>query len=266
MCKYFNHSPVCFLLIVLVGLALLGGCEKKDVAGPVPTYTYKIMASYPHDPDASTQGLVIDKGILYEGTGQYGRSSLRRVDLQSGEGLQLHTLPAQLFGEGVTVFGDTIIQLTWKAGVGFVYEKESFKLLRIFKYPGEGWGITHDGKNLIMSDGSDTIRFLNPETFEEERSIKVADQNGPVSLLNELEYVKGTIYANVWKTDRIALIAPETGKVAGWLDLQGILPQEPQSKKQAGVLNGIAYDADNEALYITGKLWPVIFQIDPFED
>ena len=223
------------------------------------------MASYPHDSEASTQGLVIDNGVLYEGTGSYGKSSLRRVDLQSGEVLQLHKLPSQFFGEGVTVFGNRIIQLTWKAGVGFVYEKSSFKQVQVFKYPGEGWGITHDGKNLIMSDGSATLRFLNPETFEETRRINVADASGPVALLNELEYVNGTIYANVWKTDRIALIDPETGKVTGWLDLTGILPQGSQNKKQTGVLNGIAYDADNEALYITGKLWPMLFRIETYK-
>jgi glutamine cyclotransferase len=206
--------------------------------------------------------LVIDNGVLFEGTGIYGKSSLRRVDLQSGKILQMHQLPSQLFGEGITVFGNNIIQLTWKAGVGFVYDKNSFKLLRIFKYPGEGWGLTQDGKNLIMSDGSSIIRFLNPETFEEERRINVSDAGGPVARLNELEYVKGTIYANVWKTDRIALIDPETGKVTGWLDLKGILPENSQSMKHIGVLNGIAYDAGNESLYITGKLWPLLFQIE----
>jgi glutamine cyclotransferase len=176
----------------------------------------------------------------------------------------MHTLPSQFFGEGVTVFGTRIMQLTWKSGVVFVYDKSSFKLLRIFSYPGEGWGITHDGKNLIMSDGSATLRFLNPETFEEDRRINVADESGPVAMLNELEYVKGTIYANVWKTDRIVLIDPETGKVTGWLDLTGILPKESQSKRYIGVLNGVAYDSGNEALYITGKLWPQLFRIEPF--
>jgi len=257
-----RRIPKCFFIFVLACIALLGGCEKKDAAGPVPVFTYRVIASYPHDPEASTQGLVIDNGVLFEGTGQYGRSSLRRVDLQSGQVQQLHSLPSQLFGEGITVFGNRIIQLTWKSGVGFVYAKDSFKLQRIFKYPGEGWGITHDGKNLIMSDGSATIRFLNPETFEVERRINVADKTGPVALLNELEYVKGTIYANVWKTDTIALIDPETGKVTGWLDLEGILGQEQQGKHHSGVLNGIAYNADEQALYVTGKLWPLLFQIE----
>ena len=264
MRRLFKLIPVFFLVFVLAGTVLLGGYEKNDLAVQAPALPCKIITSYPHDPHAYTQGLVIDNGNMYEGTGIYGKSSLRRVDLQSGKVLQLHKLPSQLFGEGVTVFGNKIIQLTWKAQIGFVYEKSSFKLLQIFRYAGEGWGITHDGENLIMSDGSATIRFLNPETFEEERRITVSDETGPVASLNELEYVKGTIYANVWKTDRIALIDPESGKVTGWLDLTGILPEKSQSAMNIGVLNGIAYDAGNDALYITGKLWPLLFQIEPF--
>ena len=263
MDRHFKYIPVCFLFFLLACLVLPGRAAEVELPGPTPTLTYKVVASYPHDPDASTQGLVIDKGFLYESTGLYGKSSLRRVDLQSGDVSQLHKLPSRFFGEGVTVFGNRIIQLTWKSQVGFVYEKNSFKQQRVFSYPGEGWGITHDGKNLIMSDGSATIRFLNPETFAEERRINVTDEKGPVTLLNELEYVKGTIFANVWKTDRIALIDPETGKVTGWLDLVGILPEESQGKGDIGVLNGIAYDADNEALYITGKRWPLLFRIEP---
>ena len=263
MLRHFKYIPIYFLFFILACLVLPGRSAEIELLDPTPTFTYKVIASYPHDPDASTQGLVIDNGILYEGTGKYEKSSLRRVDLQSGEVLQLHKLPSRFFGEGVTVFGNRIIQLTWKSQLGFVYEKDSFKQQRVFKYPGEGWGITHDGKNLIMSDGTDTIRFLNPETFEEERRINVADERGPVAWLNELEYVKGTIFANVWKTDRIALIDAKTGKVTGWLDLTGILPKKSQSRRDIGVLNGIAYDADNEALYITGKHWPMLFQIEP---
>jgi glutamine cyclotransferase len=259
---HFKRIPVYFLGLVLVGSLLLGGCGLNDLADPVPTLSYKIMRTYHHDPDAFTQGLVIDMGVLYESTGNYGKSTLRRVDLSSGDILQLYALPAQFFGEGITVFDNKIIQLTWKSGVGFVYEKNSFTLLQIFRYPGEGWGITQDGKNLIMSDGSSTIRFLNPETFEEERRINVTDESGPVTLLNELEYVRGTIYANVWKTNRIALINPETGKVTGWLDLTGIMTKELPQKKDSGVLNGIAYDSGKEALYITGKNWPLLFQIE----
>ena len=263
MHRHLKHIPLYFLFFVLVGIVLSARGEKTESAGPAPTLTYKIIRSYPHDPDAYTQGLVIDNGVLYEGTGIYGKSSLRKVDLQSGRVLQLHKLPPQFFGEGVTVMDNRVIQLTWRAHVGFVYEKSNFKLERIFKYPGEGWGITHDGKNLIISDGSAFLRFLNPETFVEEKRINVTDEHGPVPLLNELEYVEGTIYANVWKTDRIALINPETGRVKGWLDLSGILKKEDKSKGNKGVLNGIAYDADQKALYITGKLWPLLFQIEP---
>jgi glutamine cyclotransferase len=262
MLRHYKRIPLCFLIFVLAGIPLAEKSKNIAQAAQAPAVGCRIIASYPHDPDASTQGLVIDNGVLYEGTGIYGRSTLRMVDLQSGKVLQVHHLASPFFGEGITVFGNRIIQLTWKAGIGFVYDKDNFKLQRIFKYPGEGWGLTHDGKNLIMSDGSAIIRFLNPETFEEEKRITVTDESGPVTLLNELEYVHGTIYANVWKTERIALIDPESGKVTGWLDLASIVPKDPQSKRPFGVLNGIAYDADTGALYVTGKLWPLLFQIE----
>lgn len=260
---HFRHILLFFMVLTPAVILLSGGCGEIEPAPAVPVFSYKIITSYFHDPDAFTQGLVIDNGVLYESTGEYGKSSLRRVDVQSGEILQKHTLPSQFFGEGITVFGNRIIQLTWKSQVGFIYDKNSFKLLQVFRYPGEGWGITHDGKNFIMSDGSSILRFLNTETLEEEKRINVTDGSRPVALLNELEYVKGTIYANVWKTDRIALINPETGKVKGWLDLAGILPKEPLRTRHIGVLNGIAYDSDTEALYITGKRWPFLFQIEP---
>jgi len=260
----YKYISKCLPLIVLTGLILLsfGGCAKIGMQRGIPVLSFRTVHTYPHDPTAFTQGLVIDNGVLYESTGLYSRSSLRRVDLESGKILQQHNLPPQYFGEGITVFGSRIIQLTWKFGVGFIYDKNTFEPLGSFTYPGEGWGITHDGKSLIMSDGSATIRFLNPNTFAEERRINVADETGPVPLLNELEYVRGTIYANVWETNRIALIDPGTGKVKGWLDLTDILPEESLSNRPPGVLNGIAYDADKEAMYITGKLWPLLFHIE----
>jgi len=228
---------------------------------PVPVYGYRIVKTYPHDPEAFTQGLVYVDGVLYEGTGLNGRSSLRRVDLESGRVLQRRDLAREYFGEGIAVFGKRIIQLTWQSRVGFVYDRESFALQRQFSYPTEGWGLTHDGKSLIMSDGTATLRWLDPETFAETRSLEVRDQNGPVVRLNELEFIRGEIYANIWLTDRIARIDPQTGRVTGWIDLRGLLsPAERQSSADA-VLNGIAYDAANDRLFVTGKLWPKLFEI-----
>jgi glutamine cyclotransferase len=205
--------------------------------------------------------LVFEDGVLYEGTGRQGYSTLRRVDLESGDVLQIRKLPDQLWGEGITIFGERIIQLTWQSGVGFVYDKNSFELLKEFHYPTEGWGITHDGKRLIMSDGTSTLRFLDPETFEEIGRIEVYDEDKPVTRLNELEYVQGEIYANVWQTDRIARIAPDTGEVMGWIELAGILSPEDRTESM-DVLNGIAYDAENDRLFVTGKLWPRLFEIE----
>ena len=225
------------------------------------TFTYKVINAYPHDRNAFTQGLVFENGVLYEGTGLRGRSTLRRVELASGDVLQIRKLPDRLFGEGITIFGERIIQLTWQAGVGFVYDKSSFELLEEFNYPTEGWGLTHDGEHLIMSDGTSTLRFLDPETFDEIGRIEVRDKDGPVTRLNELEYVQGEIYANVWQTARIARIAPDTGDVIGWIELAGLLSPEDRGEP-VGVLNGIAYDAENDRLFVTGKLWPRLFEIE----
>jgi glutamine cyclotransferase len=204
---------------------------------------------------------VFEEGLLYEGTGLRGRSTLRLVELNTGEILKLYSLPAQLFGEGVTVFGDKIFQLTWQSQVGFVYDKDSFELLQDFEYPTEGWGITHDGQRLIMSDGTPTLHFLDPETLEEIGRIEVYDQDGPVTSLNELEYIHGIVYANVWKTDRIVMIDPQTGQVTGHIDLTGLLSAEDRVPP-VDVLNGIAFDAAGERLFVTGKLWPKIFEIE----
>jgi len=186
---------------------------------------------------------------------------LRRVELETGKVLQIRQLPDPFFGEGITIFGERIVQLTWQSGVGFVYDKDSFEPLAEFQYPTEGWGITHDGKRLIMSDGSSTLRFLDPETLGEIGRIEVCDEDGPVTRLNELEVVRGEIYANVWQTNRIARIAPHTGDVVGWIDLAGILSAEDRSEP-VDVLNGIAYDAENDRLFVTGKLWPRLFEIE----
>jgi len=228
---------------------------------PIPVYSYEIVNVYPHDRNAYTQGLVFEDGILYEGTGLRGHSTLRKVALETGAVLQLYALPAQLFGEGVTVFGDKIFQLTWQSNAGFVYDKHSFQLLQQFHYPTEGWGITHDGERLIMSDGTSTLHFLDPETLKEIGRIQVYDSEGPVVRLNELEYVQGEIYANVWQTDRIARIDPHTGQVIAWIELEGLLGPEDLSQP-VDVLNGIAYDAQNQRLFVTGKKWPKLFEIE----
>ena len=233
--------------------------EQKTV-DQTPTYGYRVVNRYPHDPNAFTQGLVFADGFLFEGTGLRGRSSLRKVDLTTGTILQYRNLPARFFGEGVTVYHNKVIQLTWRAHVGFVYDKDTFQLIETFHYPTEGWGITHDGEYLIMSDGTSTLYFLNPKTYKNMGLIEVHDRNGPVSNLNELEYVQGLILANVWQTDKIAQISPATGEVVGWIDLRGLLRPEDRIQR-VDVLNGIAYDQVNGRLFVTGKLWPGLFEI-----
>jgi glutamine cyclotransferase len=224
-------------------------------------HTYEVVNTYPHDQNAFTQGLVFEDGALYEGTGLHGRSTLRRVELATGDIAQIRELPAQYFGEGITIYGSKIIQLTWQSNVGFIYDKDSFELLQEFDYPTEGWGITHDDERLIMSDGTSILHFLEPETLEETGRIEVYDSDGPVTRLNELEYVQGEIYANVWGTDHIAIIAPQTGEVIGWIELEGLLGPEDYTEP-IDVLNGIAYDAENDRLFVTGKLWPKLFEIE----
>jgi len=233
----------------------------SSASGEIPVYTYKIVNVYPHDRDAFTQGLVYVDGVLYEGTGLYGRSSLRIVDLETGEPVKLQKLPIDFFGEGITVMGDKLYQLTWKSRLGFVYDRETFDLLKQFTYRSEGWGITHDGERLIVSDGSALLYFWDPETLEELGRVTVRDDKGPVMRLNELEYVNGEVFANVWQTNRIARIDPKTGRVVGWIKLGGLLTKEDMSRP-VDVLNGIAYDAEGDRLFVTGKLWPKLFEIE----
>jgi glutaminyl-peptide cyclotransferase len=222
---------------------------------------YRVVHAYPHDSQAFTQGLVYVDGHLYESTGLNGRSTLREEDLETGRVVQEASVPSQYFAEGLTNWGDTLIQLTWKSHVAFVYDRASFRLLRTFRYPWEGWGLTQDGKHLILSDGSATIHFLNSDTFAEVRSVRVTDHGEPVKDLNELEYIRGEIYANVWMTDKIARISPATGRVLGWIDLTGLLP-EIELRSDDAVLNGIAYDSERRRLFVTGKLWPRVFEIE----
>ena len=234
---------------------------QPTISYPAPVVGYRIVNTYPHDPRAFTQGLVFADGVLYEGTGLRGQSGLRKVDLKTGNILRVRQLSAHFFGEGITIYGNRVIQLTWRAKVGFVYDRQTFQLLDTFNYPSEGWGITHDGKSLIMSDGTSTLYFLDPQTFREVGRLEVHTRDGPVSRLNELEYVQGEIYANVWKTDRIARISPQTGEVVGWIDLEGLLKPEDRNSR-IDVLNGIAYDVKNDRLFVTGKLWPKLFEIE----
>jgi len=237
------------------------GCSVPGNSDGIPVYTYNITNTYPHDRDAFTQGLVFEDGVLYEGTGLFGHSTLRRVELETGDILQIRELSDQFFGEGITIYEDKIIQLTWQSNIGFVYDKDSFELLQEFNYSTEGWGITHDGERLITSDGTSTLHFLDPQTFEEIGQLEVFGNDGPVTRLNELEYIQGEIYANVWQTDRVARIAPQTGRVIGWIDLRGLLTAEDRSEP-VDVLNGIAYDAEADCLFVTGKLWPKLFEIE----
>ena len=215
---------------------------------------------FPHDPDAFTQGLVYDDGFLYEGTGQYGESSIRKVDLETGEAINIYTLAQSLFGEGITIMEDKLYQLTWKSQVGFVYDKESFHLLNRVTYPTQGWGITHDGENLIMSNGTSTIYYLDPEFFTEIRRLEVYNEQGAVNNINELELINGKIYANVWQTDDIIIIDPQTGKVLGQINLKGILKSSERNRR-TDVLNGIAYDEENDRIFVTGKYWSRLFEI-----
>ncbi len=259
-----------FFKILVIGLLVLTGVffiyrysnlEPSTNSNVIPVYIYKVVNTYPHDQSAFTEGLVFEDGVLYEGTGLRGYSNLRRVKLETGEILQICELPPQFFGEGVTVYGNKIIQLTWQSHIGFVYDKYSFKLLQEFNYPDEGWGITHDGKHLIMSDGTATLHFLDPETFKEISQIEVSANDIPVTRINELEYIQGEIYANIWQTERIARIDHLTGQVIGWIDLKGILSPEDDSET-VDVLNGIAYDLKNSRLFVTGKFWPKLFEIE----
>jgi glutamine cyclotransferase len=221
---------------------------------------YRVVNAWPHDPRAFTQGLVYIDGHLYESTGLNGRSSLRMVDLVTGQVQQRVDLPSQYFGEGLAAWESTIIQLTWQNHVAFVYDRFSFRQLRTIPCPWEGWGLTEDGKSLILSDGSSTLRFLDPETFHELREIAVRDRGKLVDKLNELEYIHGEIFANIWYSDRIARISPATGAVLGWIDLSGLLNPAERADPDA-VLNGIAWDAARDRLFVTGKFWPKLFEI-----
>jgi glutamine cyclotransferase len=227
----------------------------------VPVFGYHVVNVYPHDTSAFTQGLIYHEGQLYEGTGLNGESSLRRVELATGQVLQRIDLPDAYFGEGIALFDDRIYQLTWQNKVGLIYDRASFTQIGTWSYETEGWGLTHDGRQLIMSDGSATIRFLDPQTLAVQRSIQVRAEGQPLTRLNELEYIDGQIYANIWQTDWIVRIDPQSGAVTAWIDLSGLLPPE-ERQPNTDVLNGIAYDPTTDRLFVTGKRWPKLYEIE----
>lgn len=235
--------------------------EAATTTETIPTYSYKIKNTWPHDRRAYTQGLIFLDGILWESTGQYGSSSLRKVELKTGKVLKQISVPPKYFAEGMTVFHNKVFQLTWQEHKGFIYDPDTFQKQSEFTYTGEGWGLTHDGESLIMSDGTHQIRFLDPATLQTKRTISVFDAGEPVEQLNELEYIDGEIYANVYQTDRIARIDPRTGKITGWIDLTGLLKTKERTGEE-DVLNGIAYDEAGKRLFVTGKMWPRLFEIE----
>lgn len=247
-----------FCLAILMFLGPAEGWGKRQAE---KRYAFRVVKSYPHDPQAFTQGLFFHAGYLYEGTGLYGNSSLRRVDLATGRVERIHYLARDYFGEGISLCRGQIYQLTWQSRVGFIYELHSFRQIGSFNYDTEGWGLTCDGRLLIMSDGSNILRFIEPIGMKVVKTLAVTAQSGPVFGLNELEYIKGMIYANVWNTELIALISPRNGFVQGWLDLTGLRADLGEASRP-DVLNGIAYDEEKDRLFVTGKFWPKLYQIE----
>jgi glutamine cyclotransferase len=253
---FFVSSLVVLLSVTTFVLTNFG---KRDDTSTAPHYTFSLMNTYPHDSNAFTEGLVYDDGYLYESTGLYGSSTLRCVDLQTGNVLRETPLPSQFFGEGIAVVNNTIVQLTWKSHVGFVYDKNSFALISNFSYSTEGWGLTFDGEHLIMSNGSDVLSLYNPRSYLEIGQIKVHDGNSPVFDLNELEFINGEVYANVWHSNEIVAINPGNGQVKFWINLSGLAGSAVYNSES--VLNGIAYDSASNQLLVTGKNWPQIYEI-----
>ncbi len=247
------RAPI--LSVLLAAVMVQTGCRAAT-----PVDGYKIVATFPHSTESYTEGFLYLDGLFYEGTGLEGHSEVLAIQPETGKVLQHIDLPPQYFGEGIVDWGANLYEWTWQSHVCFVYDRFSLRLIKQFSYTGEGWGMTRTAKELITSDGTNVLRFRNPETFAETRHIAVKDGNTPVSQLNELEYVKGEIYANVWHADRIARISPSDGHVIGWIDLSGILPDSEKVNGES-VLNGIAYDAKRDRLFVTGKQWPRIFEI-----
>jgi glutamine cyclotransferase len=256
-----NKLILCVLTVLIIAISasiVVFRLNSPQTEEP-QVYSFTIVNTYPHDRNAFTQGLLIDDGFLYESTGLYGNSSLRRVELENGQVLQIYTLSPQYFGEGIAAYEGKIIQLTWQSQTGFVYDEGSFEFLQKFDYSTEGWGITYDGSHLIMSDGTSTLYFLDPENFQKTGQIEVHDSAGSIDNLNELEYIKGDVYANIWMKERIAIINPQTGQIKGWINMTGL--QSTQNQDMNDVLNGIAFDEKADRLFVTGKRWSQLFEI-----
>jgi glutamine cyclotransferase len=260
--RWLVYIGVAAVGLILVLIFERGGIPRGPIIGSdTPIYTYRIVNEYPHDPAAFTQGLAYEDGILYEGTGRRGRSSLREVDLQTGRVLKMQRLPQDLFGEGIAVRGDSIFQLTLDAQTVLIHDRQTFDIEGELTYSTHGWGLTYDGRDFIMSDGTSALHFMDPASFARRSQIIVKDGRRAVLGLNELEFVKGEIFANVWRTDFIVRISPRTGAVTGWLDLTGLLSAQLRTDS-TDVLNGIAYDAAGDRLFVTGKHWPRLFEIE----
>jgi glutamine cyclotransferase len=241
-------------------LLLLGALVQIGSAATAPVSGYKVIAKYPHSTQSFTEGFFYLDGLFYEGTGLNGHSAITVTQPETGKLLQRLELPPQYFGEGIVDWGPNIYEWTWQSHLCFVYDRFSLRRVGQFTYEGEGWGMTHTGNEIVTSDGTATLRFRNPDNFKETRHIVVTDGTMPVERLNELEYIKGEIYANVWHVDRIARISPRDGHVTGWIDLAGLLPAD-QKVNEESVLNGIAYDAKHDRIFVTGKQWPAVFEI-----
>jgi glutamine cyclotransferase len=256
-----NHLSLFIALLLAAVVLAPSGRVPALPTQRAPVYGYKVINVYPHDPTAYTQGLVFHDGFLLESTGLHGQSSLRQVELTTGRVLKKIDVPREYFAEGISILGRSVFQLTWTSGKCFIYDLDTFKKAAEAGYEGEGWGLATDGRSLIMSDGTDRIRFIDPNGFKNVRTIAVRDGDAPVRNLNELDFVKGEVLANVWQTDRIARIDPSSGRVLGWIDLAGILPERERGFDPENVLNGIAYDRRRNRLFITGKRWPKLFEI-----
>lgn len=246
-------------LVGLIAFAIISNAQPGDE--PTKIQTAKVVASYPHDADAFTQGLIVVGNVLFEGTGHYGRSTLRKVDLATGKVEKSMQLAAEYFGEGITIVGERIYQVTWKEGICFVYDKNTLQVLGTLRYAGEGWGLTNDGTHLYLSDGKSTIRVLDPETLKVVRRIRVKQGRRYIDKLNELEFIDGEIYANIWYSDQIVRIDPQSGEVLGWIDCGSVYPARQRPDREH-VLNGIAYDQTSGKIFITGKNWPQLYEIE----
>jgi glutaminyl-peptide cyclotransferase len=246
------------LAALALGLAVLAAVPARAA---VPVYGYTVVHTYPHDPGAFTEGLFYLNGFLYESTGLEGKSDIRKVDLATGKVLQRHAIDPKYFGEGIIAWKGRLAELTWQTQIGFTYDLSTFKPRSTFHYPGEGWALTHDDKRIIMSDGTPQLRFLDPATLAETGRLNVTINGRPLAMLNELEWVKGEVLANVWQTNYIVRIDPKTGQVTGVIDLSSLMAQEQGKGRSIDVLNGIAYDAEHDRLFVTGKLWPDLYEI-----